>query len=610
MTGKDKPYSLGKSKKSFFHFYFLFKKKKSSLSQPEQTSLTDVFSNLQNALLNKDKTTASEHAKRLEELGGRLLKKSTFRKTFDFIFALAFAIFVAFIVRQTWFELYEIPTGSMRPTLMEKDRLIVSKTNFAINIPMTLSHILLEPELIDRNRVIVFTGEGMDIPDVDTVYFYLFPGKKQFVKRLMGKPGDTLYFYGGKMYGIDSQGKDISSDLQLPSLSKIEHIPFIHFEGKVTTSQSLDGGVCSTAIIHQMNEPIAKLYCTPYRQIDGEMLVQKDIAHFSDLWGFKNYGMTRLLTKNELDSLSYPDTGGLEEGMLYLEIRHHPSLKHLQIISDAYGRIRPTLHISTSILPLKEENLKKMFESLYTARFIVKNGYAYRYGSHPDSRYQIKLTGIPDGMYEFYYGKAYEVLWQGITKQLPPSHPLSQFDLERFYTLYNFGMELDKRAMYPARYAYFYEKNLYLMGAPIIKEHDPILSSFLDREYTKQSMSKPNSPYFAFEDAGPPVLENGKLNIEFIQKYGLKIPAKGYLALGDNHAMSGDSRSFGFVPESNLRGEPEYIFWPPGSRFGMVNQPSEPLFNLPRVIVWIFFGILIAFWYYVHKKRHQLPKTF
>ena len=34
--------------------------------------------------------------------------------------AIAIALVVATLVRQTWFELYEIPTGSMRPTLKKK----------------------------------------------------------------------------------------------------------------------------------------------------------------------------------------------------------------------------------------------------------------------------------------------------------------------------------------------------------------------------------------------------------------------------------------------------------------------------------------------------------
>ena len=112
----------------------------------------------------------------------------------------------------------------MRPTLKESDFLVVSKTDFGLNIPLTTSHFYFDPSLVQRGEIVVFTGENMDIADSDTVYFYLFPGKKQFVKRLIAKPGDTLYFYGGKVYGIDEAGRDITSELQLPELDKIDHI--------------------------------------------------------------------------------------------------------------------------------------------------------------------------------------------------------------------------------------------------------------------------------------------------------------------------------------------------------------------------------------------------
>lgn len=82
----------------------------------------------------------------------------------------------------------------------------------------------------------------MDIHDVNTIYFYLFPGKKQFVKRLIGKPGDILYFYGGQIYGIDKDGNDISKELNPEFLSKIDHVPYIHLNGKMEIPAKPTGG--------------------------------------------------------------------------------------------------------------------------------------------------------------------------------------------------------------------------------------------------------------------------------------------------------------------------------------------------------------------------------
>ena len=141
----------------------------------------------------------------------------------------------------------------------------------------------------------------MDIPDVDTKYFYLFPGKKQFVKRLIGKPGDTLYFYGGKIYGIDASGHELTELLKSPWMDPLEHIPFIRFEGKVETPTSpRNQGLFEEAIFYQMNQPVAKLKVQgPFRNVTGEMFPRKGqspLPHFSELWGIENFAMSRPLS--------------------------------------------------------------------------------------------------------------------------------------------------------------------------------------------------------------------------------------------------------------------------------------------------------------------------
>ncbi len=242
-----------------------------------------------------------------------------------------------------WFELYEIPTGSMRPTFKEQDRLSVSKTDFGINIPLKLGHFYFNPDLIKRNNIVIFTVEDMDVRDANTVYFYLFPGKKLLVKRVIGKPGDTLYFYGGKVYGIDEAGQDITPELQLPELEKIDHIPFISFEGtRVSTTPSMIPRHLFSCRIYQMNEPIARLYATSPTQARGELLpkiqLQNPTLHYGDMWGIKNFAMARLLTKEQVRVFTDQDPSTMEEGVLYLELKHHPSLTGAKIGSDEYNR--------------------------------------------------------------------------------------------------------------------------------------------------------------------------------------------------------------------------------------------------------------------------------
>ena len=48
-----------------------------------------------------------------------------------------------------------------------------------------------------------------------------------------------------------------------------------------------------------------------------------------------------------------------------------------------------------------------------------------------------------------------------------------------------------------------------------------------------------------------------------------RIPSGGYFVLGDNRAMSCDSRRWGIVPRENIIGRAEVIYWPP-------NRVGEP----------------------------------
>ncbi len=625
---KSSTYSLKKSKTVLRQAYHLFLRKKKKLSVEAQQNINKTLFSLQQEILGKNREAADNLAKQVESLCQLHLRKSSFDHTKDLVFALIFALVIAILIRQMWFEFYEIPSGSMRPTFKEQDRLVVSKTNFGVNFPLQPKHFFFDPDLVKRSGIVVFTGENMDIRDVDTLYFYVFPGKKQYIKRLMGKPGDVLYFYGGLIYGIDEAGRDISSELQLASLDQIEHIPFIDFDRKLGIPSSPTNGYFSPVIIYQMNEPVAKLFVTMQGQASGEMLnppavhvpETPPIQSYSEMWGFKNFGMTRLLTREQVRLLTDQDPASMEEGVLYLEIKHHPSLCSARLVRDDLGRVRPVLGISTSIIPLQESHVRALFQNMYTARFEVKNGFAHRYGysgaDSPGSNIFLPhLPKVPNGCYEFYYGKAYSVKWQGITEELPPSSPLYDLDPSRVQLLYNIGMEFDMRfspqtknqRLSPARYTYFRDGDLYLLGAPVLKKDDAVLVNFQKREEARKELSNPQNPYAPFVDAGPPVNADGTLNIDLVRQFGIRIPPKMYMALGDNHAMSSDTREFGFVPQENLRGGPDFIFWPPGSRWGFPNQPCYPFINGPRTVVWLIAGVCIFVGVIYWRRRNSLP---
>jgi signal peptidase I len=291
------------------------------------------------------------------------------------------------------------------------------------------------------------------------------------------------------------------------------------------------------------------------------------------------------------------------------------------MVRDENGRYRPDVNYSISILPLSNDAVERIGKQMTTCRFIVKDGVAYRHGYDPKNpgyrAHFPKLPGIPDGTYEFQNGVASRILFSGIAQEVSKDHPLYQMDAEQVQFFYNLGIEFfdfykpskNSRSL-PSRYAYFRDNQLYLLGAPILERDDPYLVRFLQREYQKQSIATSIHPYHPFEDSGPPVTPGGKIDVDFIKKHGLSIPEKMYLVLGDNHAMSADSRAFGFVPQDNLRGGPSVLFWPPGHRWGRLPQPPQPHFTVPNVTVWGI-AILAAMGssFYV-RRRFQKPLKF
>jgi len=98
-----------------------------------------------------------------------------------------------------------VPTGSMKPTIVEGDRIFVNKLAYDLKIPYTTWHI----------------GEWSDPQRGEIVVFYSPADKKRLVKRVVGLPGDTIamlnniLFINGKSLNyepINDQSNDKISD--------------------------------------------------------------------------------------------------------------------------------------------------------------------------------------------------------------------------------------------------------------------------------------------------------------------------------------------------------------------------------------------------------------
>ena len=104
--------------------------------------------------------------------------------------ALVFAVALALLIRTFVFQPFKIPSGSMIPTLLVGDHLLVSKFIYGTKIPFT-DKIVLPIENIKRGDVIVFTYPNTEHDPSKNGIFY--------IKRVVGIPGDSIDLDGRQL---------------------------------------------------------------------------------------------------------------------------------------------------------------------------------------------------------------------------------------------------------------------------------------------------------------------------------------------------------------------------------------------------------------------------
>ncbi len=102
-------------------------------------------------------------------------------------------IFVFFVVFSTFgWTSFHIPSGSMEPTLEVGDRIFVSKLSYGYN----RYSVFFDPEFIPETRLFG------DAPKRGDVAVFTLPkrGNEDFIKRVIGLPGDRIQMKAGRLY--------------------------------------------------------------------------------------------------------------------------------------------------------------------------------------------------------------------------------------------------------------------------------------------------------------------------------------------------------------------------------------------------------------------------
>ena len=166
-------------------------------------------------------------------------KKSVVR---EYAEAIAIAILLALFIRTFVVQAFKIPSGSMLPTLLIGDHLLVNKFIYGIRVPFS-------------GKVLV----PLKDPKSGDIIVFKFPKDRtiDYIKRVVGVPGDKIEVKNKKVYRNDKLAED----------------PFAHF----TSTTILPGSVSPKDNFGPITVPQGKYF------VMGD---NRDNSSDSRFWGF------------------------------------------------------------------------------------------------------------------------------------------------------------------------------------------------------------------------------------------------------------------------------------------------------------------------------------
>jgi len=117
--------------------------------------------------------------------------KSAAQEAVEIVKTVFYALLIALVLRVVLFQPFTIPSASMEPTLLEGDYIIVSKYSYGYS----RHSIPFSPDLFD-GRILANAPKRGDV----IVFKLPRDGHTDYIKRLVGLPGDRIQVRDGALY--------------------------------------------------------------------------------------------------------------------------------------------------------------------------------------------------------------------------------------------------------------------------------------------------------------------------------------------------------------------------------------------------------------------------
>ena len=121
------------------------------------------------------------------------LDKNFFKENIKVII---YALIIAIFIRSIFFQPFYIPSSSMEPNLLVGDRLFVSKYSYGFS-----KHSFPFSPNLFKGRILFYEPKRADV----VVFKTPADNRTDYIKRLIGLPGDSIQFINGDIYLNNNQ---------------------------------------------------------------------------------------------------------------------------------------------------------------------------------------------------------------------------------------------------------------------------------------------------------------------------------------------------------------------------------------------------------------------